>query len=109
MALFSFNCLNGINIDQAFKELRIATKNFASHYLINKIIIYIGIFILSIFLYKYELLASKPESSKKPVKNNKNNKNNELLSQSINIELLTQNIKKKSEEKKSSTKYILLY
>jgi hypothetical protein len=106
LALLSFNCLNGVNIDQAFEELRISTKSFASHYLINKIIIYIGIFILSICLYKYELVASKPESSKELVKINKNN---EIRSQSISYEFLSQSISKKSEEKKSSNKNIFLY
>ena len=61
MAHLCICVLYGLNHNESFVTARIAKKNFAKHYPIHRIFNSIGVFIISFFLYKYELLSSRSE------------------------------------------------
>ena len=78
--------LYGANHNESFKVTRIAREDFSKHYLIHRLFSSIGIFIISLCLYRYEVISSRSESVEDRIFKEKTSKKNELIYNDIENE-----------------------
>ena len=71
--------LYGLNHNESFEVTRIAREDFSKHYLIHRVFISIGIFIISICLHKYEVISSRSELIEESNYKEKTSTKNELI------------------------------